>query len=241
MFKHEFFDKVELIQNNTDYGRYYSDENGNGFLSVTNFLGLISNNDYLEKWKKRVGEKEANRISGSARTRGTSIHNACEKFLLNEPNYIKGEMPINIETFNKFKPVLEKNITKIYGLEHKLYSKELLLAGTADVICDWLNEPTIVDFKTSKRTKEPKDILNYFYQTTIYAIMIKELFDLDIKQAVVIMSVDHEPKPQIFKYRIDALEEHVRNFILKKKPLIKNIVKLLKNNQNIDSLLSNKM
>ena len=42
--------------------------------SVTTILGETKDKSGLEKWKKRVGEKEATRISNLSMNRGTIMH-----------------------------------------------------------------------------------------------------------------------------------------------------------------------
>jgi len=48
--------------------------------SVTTILGQTKDMSGLEKWKKRVGEKEANRISSLSMSRGTIMHRLIELY-----------------------------------------------------------------------------------------------------------------------------------------------------------------
>lgn len=48
--------------------------------SVTTVLGQTKDMSGLEKWKKRVGEKEANRISNLSMSRGTIMHRLIELY-----------------------------------------------------------------------------------------------------------------------------------------------------------------
>ena len=48
--------------------------------SVTTILGETKDKSGLEKWKKRVGEKEANRISSLSMSRGTIMHRLIELY-----------------------------------------------------------------------------------------------------------------------------------------------------------------
>lgn len=192
-FPHAMFPFSSLQRIDDPSGRYYlnPDTPDIKYKSVTNFLGEYYGTEWIEKWKKRVGEEEANRISGIAKTRGTSIHSIYEKFLLNE-EYKKGVMPFTLMDFNKVKPYLLRSVSKVYGVELPLYSEKLQLAGTADAVIDWDGIPSILDFKTSKRKKELKDIESYIMQTTIYSIMVEERYGLQIPQIVIIMTVDHD-------------------------------------------------
>ena len=69
------------------------------------------------RWRKRVGEKKANAISKQASQRGTSVHTICEKYLDNDPDYLDGVMPNNIQTFQTMKPIMNDMIGTIYAQE----------------------------------------------------------------------------------------------------------------------------
>ena len=56
-------------------------------------------------------------------------------------------------TLTNMEPLLA-NIDFINGLETKLCSKELGLAGTVDCLAQYKGVDSIIDFKTSSREKE---------------------------------------------------------------------------------------
>ena len=74
--------KIEpLERKNVDGKRHYvvGDEY---YPSVTSVTGSIpGKQEGLAKWRKRVGEKEANKISSTASRRGTNMHEICEAYL----------------------------------------------------------------------------------------------------------------------------------------------------------------
>ena len=203
-FDYDFLEKHHLRRVDTDLGRYYYDEGDFGYKSVTSLLSENSSKQYLEDWKNRIGEEQANKISGQARTRGTAIHRMCENYLLNNTDALKKEMPVNIIEFNKIKKYLNE-IETIYGIEHQLYSKKLLAAGTCDLIAKLFNKKYVVDFKTSRYTKKESDIFDYFIQASAYSHMIKEMYDIDIKRIRIIMIVDHD-NPLIFDKEVFDFE-----------------------------------
>ena len=49
--------------------------------------------------RKRVGDAEANRISGIASRRGTRVHEIIEKYIDNEENFKEEYTPDIIESF----------------------------------------------------------------------------------------------------------------------------------------------
>ena len=82
-FNHNFVEIPKLTQINTDNRRRYETDTGNLYPSVTTILQKKAA-PWIAKWRERVGEEEANRISRVAATRGTKIHKLCENALRNE-------------------------------------------------------------------------------------------------------------------------------------------------------------
>lgn len=177
-----------------DGTRFYQTPAGNRYPSVTTVLSAGEDKTFLKAWRERVGEEEANRVSKRATERGTRLHSFCEE-------YIKGNTvkpgPFDLETWNTFKPVLN-GISKVTALETPLFSDKLRVAGTVDCIGIYDDVPSIIDFKTSKRTKSKEDIPTYFMQTAAYACAWLELTGEKIAQGVILMSVDDE-QPLVFK------------------------------------------
>ena len=78
-----------------------------------------------------------------------------------------------------------------------MYSDRLRAAGTSDLICKYAGKPTVLDYKTSSKHKKEEWIENYFIQSTAYALMVKERYDLDIEQIVIMIAVEGD-NPQVF-------------------------------------------
>lgn len=197
IFNHAFyaFDDIKMVSMHDK--RYYESPNGVLLESVTTRLGQAMDKSGLEAWKKRVGEEEAAKISTQAGIRGTAVHDLAEKYLLNDPHYTRGAMPINVHTFSAIRKILDERIGTIYALEAPLYSETLRTAGRTDCIAEFDGITSIVDFKTSKRPKKEEHILSYFLQATCYSLMAEELTDLVIPQIAIIIMVDHDD-PQVF-------------------------------------------
>ena len=119
----------------TESGRQYKTPNGISYPSVTTVLSSY-NKKAIYEWRARVGEEEANKVSGKASRRGTALHTVCEKYLLNEMNELRMHtmMPNIKELFLQLRPELDRNIGKIYSLEQALYSDGLKIAGRVDCI-----------------------------------------------------------------------------------------------------------
>ena len=176
-----------LRTTSSDGTRVYETPSGRAYPSVTTVTGLHSAKGIME-WRKRVGEAEANRISGRASARGTRIHNYCESYLLGEstePDMFDAEM------FNSIKPLLDQ-IDNIHALEDPLYSDHLQVAGTVDCIAEFQGKLSVIDFKTSSKPKDRDDIHNYFMQTSAYAVAFEERTGIPIGRLVIIMAVDND-------------------------------------------------
>jgi len=183
--KHDF---PKLLRTTSSDGtRVYETPSGRAYPSVTTVTGLHSAKGIME-WRKRVGEAEANRISGRASARGTRIHNHCESYLLGEstePDMFDAEM------FNSIKPLLDQ-VDNIHALEDPLYSDHLQVAGTVDCIAEFQGKLSVIDFKTSSKPKDRDDIHNYFMQTAAYAVAFEERTGIPIGRLVIIMAVDND-------------------------------------------------
>ena len=194
-FKHEKIDigYDDLDTTTTDSGRNYLTPDGHQYPSVTTVLSIL-NEDVIKAWRQRVGEEEANRISGKAANRGTRVHSIVEKYLNNEDT--TEFLPHIRQSLENLKPVLN-DVGTIFGLEVPLYSHHLGLAGRCDCIAQYNGVPSIIDFKTSRYIKKKEKISNYFAQGAAYSIMFEERTGIVAPNIVIIMDVDHE-KPLVF-------------------------------------------
>ena len=77
-------------------GRRKYEVAGERLPSVTTILGDTGDKTALIAWRKRVGEAEATRISTESAGLGTKVHNALEKFILQEDYQIKGNNHISV-------------------------------------------------------------------------------------------------------------------------------------------------
>ncbi len=204
VFKHEELDigYDDLVADTRETGRVYVAPDGSRYPSVTTVLGILSE-DSIREWRQRVGEEEANKVSHRASNRGTAVHSIIEKYLRNEDT--SDNLPHIRQSLANLRPILDKSIGKIFGLETALYSRHLGMAGRCDCIAEWNGVPSIIDFKTSKRIKKKENIASYFAQASAYAIMFEERTGLAIPNTVIVMDVD-DNHPLIF-------EEHRDNFV----------------------------
>ena len=191
MFDHVELDLQPLEREHIDGVRYYKIPDEEELVKMVSITSVTShfNKEIFVKWRKRVGNEEADRITKAATGRGTDMHTLTEHYLKNE-DLPKGLRPISDFLFKISKGHLNK-INNIYALEGPLYSKELGVAGTVDCIAEYDGELAIIDFKTSKKPKPRDWIEHYFVQCMAYGCMLYEMTGISIKKLVIIMACEN--------------------------------------------------
>ena len=204
MFTHSPVDLgyADLTSITTEKERTYTTPNNTSYPSITTVLSILSK-DSIAKWKARVGEEEANKISTRASKRGTAVHEAIEQYLNNEDwEKLKGAItPDILESVLNVRGLLDSKIGTIYAQEAPLYSDHLGVAGRVDCIAEYEGKLSVIDFKTSRKPKKRSYIESYFCQEAAYAIMWEERTGMPISNLVTIISVDDmygAPGNQVF-------------------------------------------
>lgn len=192
--------------------RGYEDAEGAFFQSVTGFIDERWDKTHIAKWKARVGEKEADRIRDRASDRGTLLHNTVELYIRNQPFNLQQMHYLNRSLFVKVKPLVDR-INNIRLIETPIMSKRLGIAGKPDCIADFDGVLSVVDFKTSIKTKRKKWIVNYFLQTAFYADMFFELTGEMPRKSVLIIGVEESPVPQLQIESMDLCHRMMQNFV----------------------------
>lgn len=193
----------------TPAGRQYVGEDSNPVPSVTTVLSETGDKSALIAWKKRVGEAEAQRISTESAGLGTKVHNALEKYVLNEDWEITGNNLVSIMAKRMVDKMVNEGLSQVnelWGVEVGLLARDLY-AGTADAIGMFNGVPSIIDFKTAKKIKKREWITDYFLQGCAYALAHNEMFDSDIKQVAILM-VDREGEYADFVIEGDEFEHY---------------------------------
>ena len=203
-FIHHDLPKLER-DTSPDGTRVYKTPSGLAYPSVTTVTGLHTAKGIAE-WRRRVGNEEANRISGKASARGTRIHGYCEDYL--RGNLFEADM-FDLEMFNSIKPLLDQ-VDNIHCLEDPLYSDHLQVAGTVDCIAEFQGKLSVIDFKTSSKPKDRDDIHNYFMQTSAYAVAFEERTGIPVGRLVIIMAVDNDDPRWFIEKRDNWAKELLR-------------------------------
>lgn len=192
----------KLVQKNESGGRIYLTPTGEKYPSVTAVTGLGSE-VYIKEWRDRVGHDEADAITRRASTRGTRIHTLCEDYILGK------ELDVSIfdkEIFNSMLPHFDK-VGDIHCLETRLYSHKLRVGGTVDLIADFDDELSVIDWKTSGRVKDIDEIGGYFMQAAAYSQCFLELTGINIDKLVIVMGIDNNPAKVFIEDKTEWLKK----------------------------------
>ena len=216
MFKHIDIELPKLERTTIDGTRYYFVPDDEELLKLVSITSVTShfNREIFVKWRKKVGEEEAQKITKAATNRGTDMHSLVENYLYNKD--LPPVPPLPDFLFKIAKTELNR-INNIYALEGSLYSKQLGIAGTVDCIAEYNGELAIIDFKTSKKPKPREWIDHYFVQCMAYGAMLYELTGISIKKLVIIMACEngecvvYEERDKS-KY-LKLLTEYIRTFV----------------------------
>ncbi|MGZ8924416.1 MAG: PD-(D/E)XK nuclease family protein [Nitrososphaeraceae archaeon] len=196
-------------------GRYYHTPNGK-YPSITTVLGA-KDKSWVTNWRDSLGHKKADAETKRATDRGTAVHLMLEKYILNQPNVTSDQLHTHIAEFNSLRLYINK-INNVMLQEAALYSDILKVAGRVDCIAEYNNQLSVIDFKTATRDRNANMIEDYYKQATFYALAFEELYNIQINNIVIIMSVE-KGFPLIF-------QEKVENWIA---PLLVSIDRYYKN------------
>ena len=182
---HHEFPRIEQFNNNGK--RLYRTPSGKAYPSVTTITGQIKK-QAIKEWQERVGKEKAAAITAKASKTGTRVHLLCEDYLSNKELRSK---EFDLEMWESIKPELD-SINNIHGLETKLFSDHLEVAGTVDCVGEYNGKLSIIDFKTSNKPKKKEWINDYFMQTAAYAVAFEERTKIPVSNLVIIMAVAHD-------------------------------------------------
>ena len=203
----------ELERQTIDGVRYYDTPDGRKLVSITSVISHF-NREKFRKWREKVGNEEADRVTKRATSRGTDMHTLSECYLRNLE--LPQVQPLSEFLFKQAKPKLNR-IDNIHAIEQGLFSKQLGVAGTVDCIAEYDGELAVIDFKTSKQAKPREWIDGYFVQCAAYACMLYEMTGIRVKKFVIIMSCEDGDVVVYEEYEkgkyIKLLTEYIREFV----------------------------
>ena len=220
--------KVMLKSGTTDQPKIVRKPDHSGYQTplglmppVTSILSATSPPDSkaaLEAWKRRT-PVEYQKLGAM---RGTWVHSACEHY------HETGEWKTHLAHggyLDSMKPWIEANIVESVLMEAPIYH-EKGFSGTFDNLCfcsEW-PELTLLDYKTSKRSKmgQPTYLDNYWDQLGAYSLGLQYTYDIKPEKGVLcigrptgraeIFEIDRtelDRREQKFLRRLDLFNEQL--------------------------------
>lgn len=182
-------DLTDIRELMTDDGRFYM-RDGIVLPSITTILKHTGDKSFLDRWRARIGDEEADRISREARERGTLMHAFAEDFLTGKRTI--ADIPSSdkyVLFYDKVQKFLAQNITKPIMMETALHSPRLGVAGRVDLVALHNTLGTVtIDYKgTTNLPKIEKWLYDYHTQIAAYSIMLRESHDIKIDRNIVVV------------------------------------------------------
>ena len=173
-----------------DGSRHYS-VNEERLPSVTTILKATESEEKkasLERWKNRVGRKEADLISRQSLSRGSAMHDFLEKFILNQLNLdLLGDNSLEKQMADQIiDNGLRNDLSEVYGVEAPLYYPGKY-AGAADLLGVYMGKETILDFKTGNKPRRDEWNDEYYLQLGAYSLAHDKVYGTNIKQGVILL------------------------------------------------------
>ena len=158
--------------------------------SVTTVLGRTQpkeKQESLERWRNRVGLREAQKITRDAAIRGTAMHKYLEDLILGQRSL--DLTPLGVEATRMAEIIVERGLndcSEIYGIEATLYYPNLY-AGSVDLVAKYKDKVSIIDFKQTNKPKQREWIGDYFLQMAAYGMAHDAVYGTSIEQGVIMM------------------------------------------------------
>lgn len=221
--EHDISQRLQKFYSDNPYGeRRYP-----GVTRVLSETKSEEDKKFLEEWRARVGEAEADRILKESMDIGNSLDSMIEDYLT-KPNmnlqlYFKES---GMKLFYQLKFGLDK--IKPIGTQIHLYSDKYKVQGYLDCIGIINGRVTMIDFKNSRRKKELSHVTDYFLQATMYCLILYEMTGIIIHDISIMIGVRNDNVPQIFKAKtkdyIVQAKERLNQYRIKKESNIINTI-----------------
>ena len=158
--------------------------------SVTTVLGQTQpkeKQESLERWRNRVGLREAQKITRDAAISGTAMHKYLECHI--DGSGHKDLTSIGKEAEPMAKKIIESglgDLEEVWGQEVTLYYPDLY-AGATDIVGVYGGNEAIIDFKQTNKPKRREWITDYFEQLGGYAMAHNYVYQTKIQSGVILM------------------------------------------------------
>ena len=182
----------------------YTTPSGDIYSSVTTMLRKTQDEESqkgIKKWREDVGGEVAEYVMKNSALIGTQTHLLNEDYL----NSIPLKNNFNLLAYAHHQNFIQylNKIDNIHGIEIRLFSDTIKLAGTADCIAEYDGILSIIDYKTKKSYQREEWMMDYFIQATTYSRMYHEMTGRKIDQIVVLVSSERNTKQEFIVKRED--------------------------------------
>ena len=183
--------------------------------SVTTVLGQTQpkeKRESLDRWRQKVGLREAEKITRDAAIRGTAMHKYLEDLILGQRSL--DLTPIGVQATNMAEIIVDRGLndcSEVYGTEAVLYYPGLY-AGSCDLIAKYKDKLSIIDFKQTNKPKQREWIGDYFLQMGAYGMAHDAVYGTAIEQGVIMMC-SKDGYYQQFMIEGDEFRQAKHNFL----------------------------
>jgi hypothetical protein len=180
--------------------------------SVTTILGATKDQEFLKKWKEKVGEKKAEEIKNLSSRRGTAMHKYLECYI--ESKGYEDLTDIGVQAKPMAQKIIDIGLAPVdeyYGSEVTLYYPGLY-AGSTDLVCRHNGMDTIIDFKQANKPKNKDWIEDYYLQIAAYCMAHDYVYGSQIQQGI-IMVCTPDLYFQEFKFQDHELRQWKHKFL----------------------------
>ena len=183
--------------------------------SVTTVLGQTQpkeKRESLDRWRQKVGLREAEKITRDAAIRGTAMHKYLEDLILGQRSL--DLTPLGVEATNMAQIIVDRGLndcSEIYGTEAVLYYPGLY-AGSCDLVAKYKDKVSIIDFKQTNKPKQREWIGDYFLQMGAYGMAHDAVYGTAIEQGVIMMC-SKDGYYQQFMIEGDEFRQAKHNFL----------------------------
>jgi genome maintenance exonuclease 1 len=244
-------DQYKIVRVHEDGLRFYQVTEGKKVIaklpSVTTVLGQTKDQSGLDKWRQKVGEAEADRISTLSMNRGTIMHRLIELY-----KGTSGDASQRLSTLKdlakeddecnqfsteengalylaeawKFFYKFYFNSSDYFDRVKKVLEAETFLwttkaggwAGTVDNISEMTDGLIkIIDYKNSRKPKQEHWIQDYFIQTGAYFIAYWDRTGIKADGAEIWIANEEDNLPQCFSLTQEDLEFYSKEFMRRRK------------------------
>jgi len=209
------FTPSELIEKDDEH--YYQTPSGAIYPSITTILQktqTLEKQQSLQNWREK--EIASDYITQEAAIVGSETHKLIENYLNGEEIFEEFRL-LSEAHFNNLLAFVNK-INDIHGIELRLYSDKMKLAGTSDCIAKYDGTLSVIDYKTKRSNQKEEWLTDYFIQATSYGIMFKELTGIKVEKIVILVSSEKNTRMEFIKNPdnyLDLLEQRIDQYYSK--------------------------